>query len=90
MGHDTNPEKKDYTPILPFDVTVGEDYSMYDNTVYHRDITLFDQNERMMNRGNTISVLNYKMGAPRKIGGDPVEEKEEENMEEDSGDSSIF
>lgn len=81
MEHDANPKGKNYTPILPFDVTTGEDHSMYDNTVYHRDITLFDQNEKMMNRGNTVSVLNYKMVAPRKIGGDPAEEEKEEDGE---------
>lgn len=70
MDQDEKKDEKKYTPILPFDITTGEDHYMYDHPVYVRDITLFDNNERMMNRGNVISIFNCKMVPPCKVGGD--------------------
>lgn len=78
MENETKTKEKKYTPILPFDITTGEDFYMYDHPVYKRDITMFDHNEQMMNRGNVISILNYKMGEPRRIGGDPSAEEPED------------
>ena len=62
-----------YTPILPYDVTAHEDFYMYDHFAYTRDLSLFDSNERMMNRGNIIHFYTCKMGEPKKIGGDVVD-----------------
>lgn len=64
---------KGYTPILPYDVTAHEDFYMYDHATYVRDLSLFDNNERMMNRGNVIHFYNCKFGEPKKIGGDVVD-----------------
>ncbi|MBQ9120248.1 MAG: hypothetical protein IJY09_09395 [Lachnospiraceae bacterium] len=75
---DTNKTK--YSPILPFDVTVGEDFSMYQHTTYHRDISMFDNDEQMMERGNVIHSFRCNFQEARPIGGDmPVKTDTDES-----------
>ncbi len=76
-----------YTPILPYDVTAHEDFYMYDHFPYTRDLSLFDNNERMMNRGNVIHFYTCKMAEPKKIGGDVVDSEitAEEDIPLDAG-----
>lgn len=69
---DEKKEKK-YTPIQPYDRTLFEDHSMYNNPHYTRDLSLFDNNEVMMNRGNMIHNYQTKMVEPRKVGGDVID-----------------
>lgn len=73
--------EKHYTPILPYDSTLHEDFSMYDRPVYTRDLSLFDNNERMMNRGNVIHFFECKKVAPRKVGGDIIDAEISEEKE---------
>jgi hypothetical protein len=64
--------KEDITPIQPFDVTIGENYSMYDQEKYKRDLSLFNENAVMMERGNIIKYYNAKDTKPYKI---PIHEQ---------------
>ncbi len=67
-----------YTPVLPYDITVGEDHDMYQHFTYHRDISLFDNDEKKMERGNVIHSYRCNFKDPLPIGGDPVEKDEKE------------
>ena len=69
-------KKTKFTPILPFDVTVGEKFEMYQNFTYQRDISLFDNDEQMMERGNVIHAYRCTFQDARPIGGDPLPEDE--------------
>lgn len=83
MADELSGKEHNYTPILPYDITAHENFSMYDNFAYVRDITLFDNNERMMNRGNVIHFYDCKFVEPKKIGGDVVDSEimAEEDLE---------
>lgn len=70
-----NTSEKKYTPLLPYDVTRGERFEAYDNTVYRRDLSLFDNDETKLNRGNVVSVFSYQLAGPKKIGGDTASEE---------------
>lgn len=86
MADSSAGKERAFTPILPFDVTAHEDFSMYDRFPYVRDITLFDNNIRMMNRGNVIHYVTCTFGEPKKIGGDVVDSEitaEEDLTEEE-------
>lgn len=80
-------KKAKYTPILPFDITIGEDFEMYQNFTYRRDLSLFDNDEQKMERGNVIHGYRCNFQEARPIGGDAPaaeeESSEEESNEED-------
>ena len=74
---------KKYTPIQPFNIMIGEDFSMYENPTYHRDLTLFDQDEVKMERGNVISQFRCNFEKPRMIGGDAPAQPDADSNTED-------
>ncbi|MDE7326195.1 MAG: hypothetical protein K2N63_07970 [Lachnospiraceae bacterium] len=91
MADTPSGKELNYTPILPFDITAHEDFSFYDRFPYIRDISLFDNNIRMMNRGNIIRYVNCKVVEPKKIGGDVVDSEitaEEDVVREEGMQSS--
>ena len=47
-------ENKKYTPILPFDITFGENFITYDNQVYHQDLEYITPDKVKMESGNVI------------------------------------
>ena len=66
-------EKKQYKPLPHYDPMLHEDFSMYDHPTYVRDLSLFDNNEVMLNRGNVIHFYECKTLKPKKIGGDAID-----------------
>lgn len=42
-------DSKEYTPILPYDVTLGEHFDMYDHKTYHKDNNLCNHNNDIVN-----------------------------------------
>ena len=79
-------EKKGFTPVSHFNAMPYEDFSMYDKATYVRDLSLFDKNEVMMNRGNIIRYFNCKDVKPKKVGGDIIDAEisHEEDITEES------
>ena len=59
-----------YSPILPFDVTQGENISMYLNTTYSRDIALCADFNKKKESGNLYKYYRCDEIKPVKIGGD--------------------
>lgn len=88
-NNDTKKSTNKFSPILPFDVTVGENFAMYQNPTYHRDISLFDNNEQMMERGNVIHAYRCNFQEARPIGGDVAATAEETDAEEASEDATL-
>lgn len=60
----------DYTPILPYDATLGEHFNMYDNTTYHKDYNLCNKETIHKESGNVLKYHSCKVTEPCKIGGD--------------------
>lgn len=81
-------EKKSYKPLPHYDPMLHEDFSMYERPTYIRDLTLFDNNEVMLNRGNVIHFYECNTLKPKKIGGDAidVEITSEEDITDSAGD----
>ena len=68
---------KNYTPIQPFNIMIGE------------DLTLFDQDEVKMERGNVISQFRCNFEKPRMIGGDAPAQPDADDNAKDSDLQSI-
>ena len=64
-------KKKDetYTPILPFDITVGEHFHIYGEEIYVQDKALCGENSIRMQSGNILKYYEQKDVDPVKIGG---------------------
>ena len=62
-------EKSVYTPLLPFDSTVAENYVIYYPTAYVRDINLIPPEKIAMERGNVVKYYRYQVTEPTPIGG---------------------
>ncbi len=79
-------EKKGFTPVSHFNAMPYEDFAMYDRATYVRDLSLFDNNEVMMNRGNIIRYYDCKAAKPKKVGGDIIDAEisHEEDITEES------
>ena len=45
---------KKYTPILPFDGTIGENFIIYNNQTYHQDINYITADNVKKDSGNII------------------------------------
>ena len=63
-------DSKEYTPILPYDVTLGEHFNIYDNSTYHKDINLCNKETIHKESGNVLKYFSCKITEPYKIGGD--------------------
>lgn len=61
--------KSDYTPLLPFDSTVAENFVIYYPTAYVRDINLIPPEKIAMESGNVIKYYRCVSTEPTPIGG---------------------
>lgn len=68
-----NPDK--YTPILPFDITYGELYSMYTNMTYYRDRDLCNSIGIRLVSGNVYK--QYNLGETPVLVGEQQSDEEE-------------
>ncbi len=63
-------DKLSFTPILPFDVTYGEQFAMYDHQAYIKNNEMCNQNTVKLESGNVTRFYRCSMQQPVKIGGD--------------------
>lgn len=81
MTNDTT--KKEYTPILPFDISYGHNLDTYDHMPYVRDPKLCNADTVAMESGNVYKFYRCNEKKAQLIGGDPpvkyniIEEEEE-------------
>ena len=61
--------EKSYTPLLPFDGTVAENFVIYYPTPYARDINLIPPEKIAMESGNVVKYYSYQLAEPTPIGG---------------------
>ncbi len=61
--------EKGYTPLLPFDSTVAENFVIYYPVPYVRDINLIPPEKIAMESGNVVKYYSYQLSAPIPIGG---------------------
>lgn len=61
--------EKSYTPLLPFDSTVAENFVIYYPIPYIRDINLIPPEKIAMESGNVIKYYSYQFSEPIAIGG---------------------
>lgn len=55
-------------PVLPFDITIGENFRVYDSFEYERDLALCDFESIRMYSGNVYKYYQQTDIAPRLIG----------------------
>lgn len=58
-----------YEPLLPYDITYGEAYRLYDNMAYACDPIFCNKDAVHMVSGNIIKFYEYLPSEPLKIGG---------------------
>ncbi|WP_041703726.1 hypothetical protein [Lachnoclostridium phytofermentans] len=58
-----------YEPLLPYDITYGENRNLYDNMTYVCDPVLCNKTMVQMVSGNIIKFYEYLPVQPLKIGG---------------------
>lgn len=61
--------EKNYTPLLPFDSTVAENFVIYYPVPYVRDIALIPPEKIAMESGNVVKYYRYQITEPVAIGG---------------------
>lgn len=61
--------EKRYTPLLPFDGTVAENFVIYYPVPYVRDINLIPPEKIAMESGNVVKYYTYQLTEPMPIGG---------------------
>jgi len=61
--------EKGYTPLLPFDSTVAENFIIYYPVRYVRDINLIPPEKIAMESGNIVKYYRYQVTEPVPIGG---------------------
>lgn len=61
--------EKEYTPILPYDATVGENFTIYYPTRYVRNYNLIPPEKIAMESGNVIKYYRCTEEEPVPIGG---------------------
>ena len=59
-------EKKTYTPLLPYDATVGQYFSTYDTIQYCCDRDLCHPNI-IKSTGNIVKYYEYKLEEEKKV-----------------------
>ena len=55
--------EKKYTPILPFDGTIGENFIIYDNQTYHQNINYITPESVKKDSGNIIKRSEARDGS---------------------------
>lgn len=60
---------KNYAPILPFDITAGENFLIYDNVIYVQDKALCGENCIQRQSGNILKYYELKEVGSVNIGG---------------------
>ncbi len=58
-----------YTPLLPFDSTIAENFIIYYPVPYVRDINLIPPEKIAMESGNVVKYYTYQLTEPIPIGG---------------------
>ncbi|MCH5273727.1 MAG: hypothetical protein J1E35_08635 [Lachnospiraceae bacterium] len=58
-----------YTPLLPFDSTLADNFVIYYPTAYVRDISLIPPEKIAMESGNLIKYYRCNITDPKPIGG---------------------
>lgn len=58
-----------YTPLLPFDSTVAENFVIYYPVPYVRDVNLIPPEKIAMESGNVVKYYRYQITEPVTIGG---------------------
>lgn len=81
-------EDKKFTPLLPFDSSLGEQFALYDNMTYVCDNDICNAGMVKMESGNVCKFYRCKSTEPIKIGGDIVDSEALE-IEEDSEENDI-
>jgi len=61
--------EKGYTPLLPFDSTVAENFVIYYPVPYIRDVNLIPPEKIAMESGNVVKYYRYQITEPVAIGG---------------------
>lgn len=61
--------EKGYTPLLPFDSTVAENFIIYYPVHYVRDINLIPPEKIAMESGNVVKYYRCQVTEPIPIGG---------------------
>lgn len=67
---ESNQTSKDYTPLLPFDRTLNENFTMYQSLPYIRDITLITDNCIRLESGNVYKFYRTSPQDACLVGGD--------------------
>lgn len=62
--------EKKYTPLLPYDDTKADNFSIYDNVEYVRDMTLVDEDPLKIHYTNMVKYYRVDTSTPARIGGD--------------------
>ena len=62
-------DKQSYTPLLPFDSTVAENFTIYYPIPYIRDINLIPSEKIALESGNIIKYYRYRLAEPVPVGG---------------------
>lgn len=61
--------EKSYTPLLPFDDTVAENFVIYYPVPYIRDVNLIPPEKIAMESGNVVKYYRYQVTEPVALGG---------------------
>ncbi len=62
-------KKEEYTPILPYDITYGENHRLYDNMKYSQDKDLCGGKDSIcMSSGKVCKYYRTKQVEPYKLG----------------------
>lgn len=64
-----NQKKEEYIPILPYDITYGENYRVYDSVIYSQDKDLCGGEDSVrLQSGNVYKYYTTKLVEPFKLG----------------------
>lgn len=63
-------ENRQFSPLLPYDVTFGETLDMYDKMKYIRNVDVCNSAAIAMETGNVCKFFRCKSSNPIKLGGD--------------------
>ena len=64
-------QTKTHSPVLPFDITYGENFSMYYRVPYYRDLDLMNTVKPQLTFESFYKYYKCNIKEPIKIGGDP-------------------
>ena len=72
--------EKKYTPILPFDGTLNENFIIYDNQTYYKNIEYITPEKVNKESGNIVKYYRCSDVKPYYIGETRPEEEEEDDV----------